>query len=384
MPDLNTYLQYNDPLTIISRNGTPQDPFVDRADSLPVINGLITLLELPSPTDKVNIAGFVEVDQEVFENRRVLNEHEFLVHYGMGTIQFHSSQEGKAHLCRYKGRGLIMYPASRIYAMVKRNPDVVITLQDYIDQIQTKIDENQIALGLIEDAIKESQAQTDLSKVSTDKANQAADNATIAANKARDAYETTRLVYKEPVADIAELRTKYPLPQIGWTVQTHKDGKRYRFDGNDWILFDLIASNLQTVNEFKDGLMSVSEHMKLKDMPLELQDRVIVLCKQENVFSEIIKTPAPFPFNGEIIEIKGLCGVYGETETSIDIEKSRDMVNWTSILNDKLHFRANQHFDDRTVTIKTKTVNAGDLYRLNILNAGLDLQDLTIAITIRT
>ncbi|PZT57517.1 hypothetical protein [Paenibacillus silvae] len=384
MPDLNTYLQYNDPVTIISRSGTPQDPFVDRADSLPVINGLITLLELPSPTDKVNIAGFVEIDQEVFENRRFLNEHEFLVHYGIGVIQFHASQEGITHLCRYKGRGLIMYPASRIYAMVTRNPDVVITLQDYIDQIQTKIDENQIVLGRIEEVIKQSQIQTDLSKVATDKANQAADDATIAASRAKDAYDTTRLVFKEPVADMVELRLKYSQPEIGWTAQTYKDGKRYRYDGNNWIEIDIFGSNLQVVNEFKDGLMSVAEHLKLKDMPLELQDRVIVLCKDSYVFQETIGILAPFPFNGELVDVKGFCGVTGETETEIEIERTRNFNTWLNVMSSNLKFNPQSHYDNRTAVIQTKQVQAGDIFRINIKKAGLNLQNLTVHLTIRT
>lgn len=384
MPDLSTYLQYNDPVTIISRNGTPQDPFIDRADSLPVINGIITLLELPSSTDKVNIAGFVEIDQDVFENRPYINENEFLVHYGMGVVQFHPSQEGTAHLCRYKGRGLIMYPASRIYAMVSRNPDVVVTLQDYIDQIQAKINENQIALGKIEDAIRQSQEQTELSKLATDKANLAAEDATQSAIKAKEAYNTTRLVYKEPVQDLAELRLKYPLPEIGWTAQTYKDGKRYRFDGKNWIEIDVFGSNLQPVNEFKDGLMSVAEHLKLKDMPLELQDRVIVLCKDSYVFQEPIGILAPFPFNGELVDVKGFCGVAGETETEIEIERTRNFNTWLNVMSSNLKFNPQSHYDNRTAVIQTKQVQAGDIFRINIKKSGLNLQNLTVHLTIRT
>ncbi|WP_063563067.1 hypothetical protein [Paenibacillus sp. O199] len=384
MPELYTHLQYNDPVTIISRSGTPLDPYVDRADSLPVINGMITLLEIPSPTDRVNIAGFVEIDQEVFENRPYLEQHEFLVHYGMGVIQFNLSQEGKAHLCRYKGRGLIMYPASRIYAMVSRNPDVVVTLQDYIDQIQDKINENQIALSRIEEAIKQSQAQTDLSKIATDKANQAAEDATQSAIKAKDAYNTTRLVFKEPVADMNELRATYPLPQIGWTTQTYKDGKRYRYDGNHWIEIDVFGSNLQPVNEFKDGLMSVAEHLKLKDMPLELQDRVIVLCKDSYVFQEPTGILAPFPFTGEIVSVEAICASSGETESEISIERTRDFKTWLNVLDKNIKFNPHEMKDNKQTTIKNKQVLAGDIFRANVIKAGLNIQSLTISVTIRT
>lgn len=36
MPDLITQLQYNDPLTIIARKGTLDDPYIDRADSMTI------------------------------------------------------------------------------------------------------------------------------------------------------------------------------------------------------------------------------------------------------------------------------------------------------------------------------------------------------------
>ncbi|CAJ0570728.1 unnamed protein product, partial [Mesorhabditis spiculigera] len=261
---------YNDPLTIIARKGDATDPFVDRTDSLPVINGMITLLEIPSSTDKVVIGGFVEIDQRVYEKHQMLKENEFLVHYGMGTIQFHPSQEGKVHLCRYKGRGLIMYPASRIYAMITRNPDVIKTLQDFIDESQRKLDETQLAMERVEGAIQQSIDQTGQAKRATDHANDAADEALEAANRAKDAYKTTRLVYKSPVADLRELWNTYPFPEIGWTVQTYKDGKRRRYDGNNWIEIDVFGQNLQVVNSYQDGLMSVAEHLKLNEIPLEV------------------------------------------------------------------------------------------------------------------
>src|SRR5690625_1024258 len=123
---LQQYLQYNDPLTIIWRRGTPDDPYVDKLDSLPVINNQITLLEIPSQSHKVQISGYTEIDPITYNyNKKKLESDEFLVDYQNGNIQFNPSEDGKTLLCSYKGRGLILYPASRIYGMVSRNPDVV-------------------------------------------------------------------------------------------------------------------------------------------------------------------------------------------------------------------------------------------------------------------
>lgn len=383
MPNLITQLQYNDPLTIIARNGTPEDPYKDRSDSLPVINGLITLLEIPSLADKVLIAGMNEIDQEIFEQRKKLEPHEFLVNYSIGSIQVHPSLEGRTLLCRYKGRGLIMYPASRIYALVSRNPDIVITLQDYIMEIERKLAENQSLISRVEQLISETRIVIEESKKSTDNANRAAEEADRARDKALDAYETTRLVFKPPVADMKELYAIYPYPSVGWTVQTYKDGVRYRFDGSDWIPIDIFGENIQPVNEFRDGLMTVAEHLKLKSFPVDLKDRIIVFCLPSYIFQGVQEIIVPFDFDGEIVSIKAICKTHGDTETEIGIEKSRNIIDWTSILHSNLYFRALSNFDDKSVSVSSPKVTKGDMFRVNVLKSGVNIQGITIEIKIK-
>ncbi|UWS61864.1 hypothetical protein N2384_00435 [Bacillus paralicheniformis] len=63
-----------------------------------------------------------------------------------------------------------------------------------------------------------------------------------------------------------------PYPHIGWTVQTYKDGNRYRFDGKEWVLIDIFGRSIQPVSEHADGLMTVAEHVKLKSIPLEVKE----------------------------------------------------------------------------------------------------------------
>ena len=57
-----------------------------------------------------------------------------------------------------------MYPASRIYALVSRNPDVVITLQDYIMEIERKLAENQSLISRVEQLISETRIVIEESK----------------------------------------------------------------------------------------------------------------------------------------------------------------------------------------------------------------------------
>lgn len=382
MPDLITQLQYNDPLVIIARKGTPEDPFKDRADSLPVINGIITLWEIPSMTERVTISGMSEIDQEIFEQRKIIAENEFLVHYSTGVVQFHPSLEGTTQLCRYKGRGLIMYPASRIYAMVSRHPDVVITLQDYITEVETKLAENNELINKVENLLSEARVVIDESRLSTDNANTAAEAANNAADLALDAYNTTRLVFKNPVAKQKDLYTTYPSPSVGWTVQTYTDGKRYRFDGNDWIEIDIFGSNLQVVNEFKDGLMSVADYLKLKSYPDSLKDRIISFSLPDAV-QGVIENFIPFPFNGQLIEMTGYCEIAGEMASQISLEKSRNLTDWTEITDRRLRFEPNQHFDDKLITFKNTTIEAGDIFRINMNTQGMGIYNITINLKIR-
>ncbi|WP_068620008.1 hypothetical protein [Paenibacillus tuaregi] len=384
MPELKTYLELNDPVSIIARTGSPEDPFKDRSDSLPVINGMVTLLEIPSYTDKVHIAGLTEIDQEVFEAKRVLGPNEFLVHYGNGAVQVHPSLEGRTLLCRYKGRGLIMYPASRIYALITRHPDTVTTLQDYIDEIQRKLDETYLAMERIEQIIKESREATGLAKLAADNANRAASEADQARDLANDAYKTTRLVYKEAVADQKELHDKYPYPKVGWTVQTYKDGKRYRYDGSSWVLIDIFGSNLQPANEYRDGLMSSGDFSKLKSFPVSIKNRVVGIPLSSYLFQGVQELLIPFPFDGEVIAVRAICGEGGETDTEIAIEKTDNLATWTNILSKNIRFKALSHYDDQSAAVGITKVNANEIFRLNVIKQGINIQNVTVEILIHT
>ncbi|ASA22779.1 hypothetical protein [Paenibacillus donghaensis] len=382
MADVQKYLEYNDPLTIIVRSGSPTDPYKDRADSLPVINNMITLLEIPSKADRVTIAGMTEIDQEVFENRPHLSPTEFLVNYSIGAVQVHSSLEGTAQLCRFKGKGLIMYPASRIYALTNRNPDVVVTLQDYIEEIQVKLNETYDGIARLEQTILQSVEATNNAILATDNANKATQDAQSAAELARSAYDTTRLVFKEPVATLQNIPSKYPSPLVGWTVQTYKDGKRYRFDGSRWIEIDVFGSNLQVVNEFKDGLMSVLDYQKLKSFPVDLKEQVIAFSLPDAV-QGVIENFIPFPFSGEITELSGYCATSGEMVTSLSLERTRDLKNWSEVTDRRLQFEPNQNFDDKKVTFKSSIVSKGDIFRINLNQQGLGIYNITVLLKIK-
>ncbi|WP_028562227.1 hypothetical protein [Paenibacillus pinihumi] len=382
MASLQTHLEYNDPLIMLHRSGKPGDELKPRSDSLPIINHMITLLETPSEFHKVQISNMTEITMELFHQKRSLEPNEFVVNYTNGIITFHPSLEGHSKICSYMGRGLIMYPASKIYAMASRNPDVVVTLQDYIVEIQNKLNDAHLAMERVEAVISEARMALDKTYTATDNANRSADAADQASAAAWDAYKTTRLVFMPPAADETQMKTMYPLPEVGWTVQTYTDGKRYRYDGRKWELIDIFGSGMLPVNEHKDGLMSVAEHLKLKSIPLEVKEKVMVFC-MPYVYQGPQETMIMFPFHGEIVSIDAICGMAGETDTEIYIEKTRNLKTWTSIMKERVRFRPQEQFDDRTSELLHSSVEKGDIFRVHIARQGMGIQNITLEMKIR-
>ena len=96
-----------------------------------VVNGKITLSEIPDEFYGVTISGYNEV-----KYGKIINETDFKVNYALGEVAFHPSQEGKTIIVdSYYGRGIIYYPSSRIYYTTSPDGDVETTLQDFLDSI---------------------------------------------------------------------------------------------------------------------------------------------------------------------------------------------------------------------------------------------------------
>lgn len=385
MPDLQTYLEFNDPLTIMYRTGTPEDPYKPRSDSLPVINNIVTLLEIPSDKQRVHIAGFTEISKDLYKKKTFLAENEFLVDYSNGVVQFHPIHEGRTLLCSYYGRGLILYPASRIYALVSRSPDIVVTLQDIINDIQLKVAEFTSKIDETNLAIENAIHATANANTAADNANTASELAYEAANKAIDAYETTRLVFKPYVDAFEDIQKKYPDPEIGWTVQVQKTGIRYRWNGTAWVPIDIFGGAIPLASEILDGLLSKEDFKRLKIIDeATYSKRVIVLAQPSYPLQGAQQIRIRCPFNGTVLGIKALCGIKGDTETELSIEKSRDMVTWKSIFLKNLRLMPGQYFDNGSAVISDASVSEGDLFRLNVIKQGENIQNITVEITIKT
>lgn len=128
---------YFDAIRFRLRKGTNDDPYILKTGQYSIINGRTGLDEVPDITYKVRVLGYVEVPREKYDYTKMLLDNEYFVDYSNGEITFNSSQNGKTVSIEYKGRGVIQYPAERIYVH-SPNPWAVDNLQELIDFIFQK------------------------------------------------------------------------------------------------------------------------------------------------------------------------------------------------------------------------------------------------------
>ena len=60
----NDYLNFKNPIHIVWRRGTPEDPYVDRTDIMPVANQRIILSEIPDKIARIEISNMIEINYE--------------------------------------------------------------------------------------------------------------------------------------------------------------------------------------------------------------------------------------------------------------------------------------------------------------------------------
>ncbi|MFC8688137.1 hypothetical protein [Brevibacillus porteri] len=330
------YDQYNDSVRILWRKGDIQDPFVDKTESLKIINNRIVLSEIPTEFHRVIINGYTEIDQRKPAAKKIPDEKDFIVNYSNGIIDFHASQEGKTVVAIYKGRGMIQYPASRIWAHYP-NPDAVLNLQQIIEISHQRIEE---IIRVTNEAIKATNNANIAAEgaiIATGKANQATDAAVSATNTAIDASKraddsakfandaalTTRLIWLEPVPKYDDIKTTYPNPEIGSTTMVLETGARYRYEGNGiWRQIDnYTRGSIPLASTVVDGLMSKEDftltHDKLKYRQILFVMPVITDTNEQKIYI------APLEYDASVSSIAAICGTpVASGRTVLYIEKN--------------------------------------------------------------
>lgn len=215
---MNTF-EYSNLLFIQWRTGSVDDPYVDLVENRKISKNTIVLHEIPDEVYRVRITGYTEQTMEQYKKTKTIGLNEFVVNYNVGFVLFNEARNGTTLTITYKGRGVIMYPAERIYYDHQESETITKTLQDLavlgeialinvgsLDDLQEKID-----LAVATKSILESQTETgdDLitslqSSISTgNTAKTNLDTSTSTANTARTNLNTSITNATDIIAEIA-------------------------------------------------------------------------------------------------------------------------------------------------------------------------------------
>jgi endonuclease/exonuclease/phosphatase family metal-dependent hydrolase len=119
------------------RDGTLEDPYVDITENLYVQYGKIFLKEIPHEPFKVVIQNDDNSAMtEVFRDDDLNTTNTFYVDYREGIVYFNSYNDGLLKKVTYKGTGVILYPASRIYTDAIDGRNVIETLKDALGSVE--------------------------------------------------------------------------------------------------------------------------------------------------------------------------------------------------------------------------------------------------------
>lgn len=331
----------NDLPRIYKRSGKSDDPFVPISASYPIINGRITLGEIPDRFTGVQIAGYNEIQPNLQNATLHISDNEFLVDYENGTCYFNLSQEGKQVSSFFMGTGYMELPASRIYAHVTGVPNVVDNLQNIVNRsLQT--------LGNAEHMI---------------------DDAEETIERLNNVANMSLRIPKPYVQTFDDLAVTYPDPETGWTVLTVDTGITYRWSGASWV-------GIETLDTY----------------PYQAsRQRVIPFIIANTVRTGIDGKAISLPFHGEIIDAKAYLVQSGASATVIRIEKCSQTnfisnTGWTNIFSKNLRIDANQKSSTTSSQpheIAIAEVDEHDYFRLVIPSTSGDAKGLTVQLTIR-
>ena len=374
------YLDFNNPIHIVWRKGTPNDPFIDRLDITRVVNQRVALLEIPDELYRVRISGMTEINYEKFIKDNI-NEHEFYCDYTNGFVYFNSSKEAETISIVYKGRGIILYPSSRI--LHYDGTDSTQSLHEIIENSKIQVQELIDRTENFEEVLERMIIATNLTQEATDMSIDVTQRTEQALKLVNDAYETTVLIYQPYVNTYSEIATKYNNPKVGWTVHVYDSGIRYRYNGKDWIPIDQLGGTIPDVSEDYSGLMSSAEHIKLKEISEDTDVRTIVFICPQDIMQGVQDPHVVFPYDGEILDVKAYVSKTGTENTNIEVQKSNNFVNWENITDVPILIPSYTFKDSGIHSLVKTEVLTGDVFRLRVVDFGVDSYNLTVNIKIK-
>lgn len=161
------------------RKGTIDDPYIDKLETLKVVGNRVWLEEVPDKFEHVNIPNYTEVQSMA----AITSVTKYYVDYTKGIVHFHPDADGTTvEDIQYKGRGVVLIGARRVYVQSETDPDV-------IDNLQNIIDTSSLAAGDANDAADSANSAAAAASAATASANTATSNANAATTNANNAAD---------------------------------------------------------------------------------------------------------------------------------------------------------------------------------------------------
>lgn len=376
------YLEFNNPIHIVWRSGKPDDPFVDRLDISQVVNQRISLLEIPDELYRVRIANMFEINYDKFI-KDSLAYNEFYCDYTNGFVYFNREQEAQTIALMYKGRGVILYPSTRIIHY--DGNDSYTSMHEIIESSKQQIAELIYQTSNFKEVLEDMIIATNITRNVSDESVKTTEIAKQHIELIKDAYETTVMIYKPYVDTVDDIRITYPSPDIGWTTMVYETGIRYRWDGLEWIPIDAVGGSTPTVTEFFNGLMSKEEHVKLRDISEKVNERVVIFFIKDDILQGVQSPHQSIPFDCEVVGVSATVAKKGLTDTTFEVQVSKDdFETWQSVTYSPILIESGNHRDNKDYTIDIKELNEYDVLRLYVHEFNSDAQDLTVSVKIKT
>ena len=130
--------------------------------------------------------------------------------------------------------------------------------------------------------------------------------------------------------------------------------------------------------------------MNKRKIEERLDYKTMVFIVPRFVQDGLIRTELRFPHEGRIVDVYATCGVTGSTDTHLDIEKCSDTdynetPSWSSIFSSDLFVDANKKSSKTSTnpySLSSDVVNVDDHFRVNVVNAGEGVEDITVEVKI--
>jgi len=208
----------NDPRIDKMRSGTAEDPYIYLQEPHKIVNQKIILQEYPDEGQKVVIDNFVETKL----TSPTIGQ--FYCDYLNGILFFNSSNEGQSIIANYYGKGISFLASSRIW-LEQNNGEVTKTLEDLIIEVTT----NNTTFNDNENT----RLENEILRQSNEDARQ------IQEDTRQNTYNTSLMIWKNPVASYDQISSVYPSPSLGWCVQCLNTNNNYRYNSVNatWELY---------------------------------------------------------------------------------------------------------------------------------------------------